>query len=43
MLNVPFPAPTLTIPAPDMLSKLENVPDALPVVFPRTVRDTDEV
>ena len=40
---LPAPAPTLTIPAPDMLSRFENVPDALPVVFPRAVRDTEEV
>jgi len=40
---LPAPAPTLTIPAPDMLSKLENVPDVLPVVFPNAVMDMDEV
>ena len=43
IVMLPAPAPTLTIPAPDILSKLENVPDALPVVFPRAVRDTEDV
>ena len=39
----PAPAPTLTIPAPEILRRLENVPDELPVVFPRAVRETEDV
>lgn len=37
------PAPTLTIPAPDILIRFVCVPDELTVVFPSAVIDTDAV
>ena len=37
------PTPTLTIPAPEIFRRLENVPDVLPVVFPNAVMETDDV
>jgi hypothetical protein len=40
---LPAPAPTLIIPAPETFSKLLNVPEELLVVFPKAVRDTEEV
>jgi hypothetical protein len=43
MVMLPAPTPTETIPAPEMLSRFENVPEELEVVFPKAVRDTEEV
>jgi hypothetical protein len=37
------PAPTLTIPAPETFKRFENVPAELDVVFPKAVRETEEV
>ena len=40
---LPAPAPTLTIPDPEMFRKLENVPEELLVVLPSAVKEIDDV
>lgn len=40
MVMLPAPAPTEIIPAPLMFKRLLKVPDELPVVFPRAVKET---
>ena len=43
MVMLPAPAPTDTIPAPEILRRFENVPAELLVVLPRAVTDIDDV
>lgn len=43
IVMLPAPAPTLIIPAPEMFNRFEKVPVELTVVFPRIVRETEEV
>ena len=43
MVMLCAPNPTLTMPAPDTLNKLENVPEELDVVFPNAVSEIEDV
>ena len=43
MVTLPAPIPTDAIPAPEKLSRFENVPEELTVVLPNPVREMDDV
>jgi hypothetical protein len=43
MVILPAPAPTLTIPDPEIFSRLEKVPEELEVVLPSAVSEIREV
>jgi hypothetical protein len=43
IVMLPAPAPTLTIPAPEMFKRFVNVPAELTVVFPSAVTECDAV